>query len=201
MMVLVLSWKILMRPVKPFLALRVYMVRIEDEQVDCVMSGDFLMCQQKRHAQITLKFQVILRLSKSPSGWFHGRVSNPEISIENINATSGIKLTISGSTLRVPTVGLSKKWETVPKKLQDKYLAGGFAGNSLGCRWCSNNPLEATTVSSPLPSGQGSIDEFKAWLPLIEDKSSADLNTWSVRTLEKREMNGADRCFHQQNST
>jgi hypothetical protein len=166
----------------------------EDEQVDCVMSGDFL-CANRSAMPDNLKFQVILRLSKSPSGWFHGRISNPEISIENINATSGIKLTISGSTMRVPTVGLSKKWETVPKKLQDKYLAGGFAGNSLGCRWCSNNPLEATTVSSPLPSGQGSIDEFKAWLPLIEDKSSADLNTWSVRTLEKREMNGADRCF------
>jgi hypothetical protein len=166
----------------------------EDEQVDCVMSGDFL-CANRSAMLDDLKFQVVLRLSKSPSGWFHGRISNPEILIERINTSSSVRLSISGSNMRVPAVGLSKKWETVPKDLQDKYLKGGFAGNSLGCRWCSSNPLEATTVSSPLPSGQGSIDEFKAWLPLINDQSSADLNTWSVRTLEKQEMNGADKCF------
>lgn len=170
----------------------------EDEQVDCVMSGDFL-CANRSAMPDNLKFQVILRLSKSPSGWFHGRISNPEILIEKIDNSSAVKLYISGSNMRVPAVGFSKKWETVPKNLQDIYLKGGFAGNSLGCRWCSTNPLEATTVSSPLPSGQGSIDEFKAWLPLINDQSSADINTWSVRTLEKREMNGADKCFDNKN--
>jgi hypothetical protein len=170
----------------------------EDEQLDCVMSGDFL-CANRSAMPDNLKFKITLRLSKSPSGWFHGRITDPEISIEKINGSAAIKLAIYGSNMRVPAVGFSKKWETVPKELQDKYLKGGFAGNPLGCRWCSSNPLEATTVSSPLPSGQGSIDEFKAWLPQINDQSSADINTWSVRTLEKREMNGADRCFINKN--
>jgi hypothetical protein len=55
--------------------------------------------------------------------------------------------------------------------------------------------LEATTTSNPPPSGEESISELTSWLPKISDKSSADINTWSIRTLDSREMNGANRCF------
>jgi hypothetical protein len=164
----------------------------EDEQVNCVMSGDSK-CLNRKALPKDVGFSFSLRLSKSPSGWFHGRIKEPNISINNLSNGPGVKLSISGGSLQVPTVGFSKPWATVDKELQDKYLDGSFG--SKGCRWCSTNPLEATTTSNPPPSGEESISELTSWLPKISDKSSADINTWSVRTLDSREMNGANRCF------
>jgi hypothetical protein len=43
------------------------------------------------------------------------------------------------------------------------------------------------------------MDELRAWLPIVKDKSSADLNTWSIRSLSETEMNGADLCFAKSN--
>lgn len=165
----------------------------EDEPVNCVMSGDGK-CLNRRALPGGVGFQVTLRLSKSPSGWFHGRIKDPNIALKNIPDKSGYKLSISGKSLQVPAVGFSTPWTDLPQELKLKYTQGGF-GDWLGCRWCSTNPLEATTTSNPPPSGIGAIDELVTWLPKLSDKSSADINTWSVRTLDSQEMNGADKCF------
>ena len=165
----------------------------EDEPVNCVMSGDGK-CLNRRALPGGVGFQVTLRLSKSPSGWFHGRIKDPNIALKNIPDKSGYKLSISGKSLQVPAVGFSTPWTDLSQELKVKYTQGGF-GDWLGCRWCSTNPLEATTTSNPPPSGIGAIDELVTWLPKLSDKSSADINTWSVRTLDSQEMNGADKCF------
>jgi hypothetical protein len=165
----------------------------EDEPVNCVMSGDGK-CLNRKALPDGVGFQITLRLSKSPSGWFHGRIKDPNIGLKKIPDRTGYKLLISGKSLQVPAVGFSSPWAELTKEFQDKYLNGGF-GDWLGCRWCSTNPLEATTTSNPPPSGTGSIEELVAWLPRLSDKSSADINTWSIRTLDSNEMNGADKCF------
>ena len=165
----------------------------EDEPVNCVMSGDGK-CLNRKALPNGVGFQITLRLSKSPSGWFHGRIKDPSIGLKRIPDRTGYKLIISGKSLQVPAVGFSTPWTDLTKEFQDKYLNGGFGG-WLGCRWCSTNPLEATTTSNPPPSGNGAIDELVAWLPKLSDKSSADINTWSIRTLDSNEMNGADKCF------
>jgi hypothetical protein len=90
-------------------------------------------------------------------------------------------------------------WVDLPQSLRDRYLQGGFAGSNYGCRWCSSDPLKNTLTANPSASGVGAIEELRAWLPLVKDKSSADLNTWSIRSLNAAEMNGADACFAESN--
>jgi hypothetical protein len=99
----------------------------------------------------------------------------------------------------VPVVGISQTWQSLTQNLKDIYSKGGFPGTPYGCRWCSEDPLKNTLVANPPPSGSGSIAELKAWIPVVNDKASANINTWSIRTLSKLEMNGADKCFDKSN--
>lgn len=165
----------------------------EDEPLNCVMSGEGK-CVNRKALPKNIKFELNLRLSNSPSGWFHGRISDPNILIKSLEEISGVSLSISGGSMDIPAIGFSKPWEQVDKTLQNKYLSGGF-GPWTGCRWCSTNPLEATTTSQPPSYGDEAIAELTSWLPFISDRSSADINTWSVRTLDNSEMKGANKCF------
>jgi hypothetical protein len=170
----------------------------EGETLDCVMSGDSL-CANRHAIPDGVKFTVKLRLSSSPTGWLHGRLDQPNVEIVSLPQSPGISLSISGATTRVPAVGKMSNWVDLPQTLRDKYLQGGFAGTKYGCRWCSTDPLKNTLTANPSVSGVGAMEELKAWLPLVNDKSSADLNTWSIRSLSATEMNGADLCFTKNN--
>lgn len=170
----------------------------EGETLDCVMSGDAL-CATRHAIPADIEFAATIRLSSSPSGWMHGRLDNPTITIESINPKPAVRLTIIGTTTRVPVVGISQTWQSLTQNLKDIYSKGGFPGTPYGCRWCSEDPLKNTLVANPPPSGSGSIAELKAWIPVVNDKASANINTWSIRTLSKSEMNGADKCFDKSN--
>jgi hypothetical protein len=164
-----------------------------NQQVDCVMSGDGL-CADRRGMPDGLSFSISLRLSSSPSGWLHGRLADASIKIDPIGSGAAVRLTISGGTQRVPAVGVGMYWKDLPTKLQDAYNANSF-NDKLGCRFCSANPLLSTTVSQPNASGSDALNELKAWLPIINNTASADINTWSINTLDPSETNGAPSCF------
>jgi len=171
----------------------------ENEKLDCVMSGDGF-CANRHAIPADTKFTISVRLSSSPSGWLHGRLDEPNIEIKELSPSPAINLTISGLALRVPAIGAAKKWRDLPKTLQTRYLTGpAFNPGSVGCRWCSEDPLKNTFISNPPVSGEGSLAEISAWLPLVGDKSSADINTWSIRTLKDEEMSGANQCFKESN--
>jgi len=183
---------------RPFLAGVGVYPGYEGENLDCVMSGDGL-CATRNAIPADIEFTATIRLSSSPSGWMHGRLDNPTITIEPINPKPAVRLTISGTSTLVPIVGISQTWQSLSQNLKDIYSKGGFPGTGYGCRWCSEDPLKNTLVGSPPPSGSSSIDELKAWIPAVNDKASANINTWSIRTLSKSEMNGADTCFDKSN--
>jgi hypothetical protein len=183
---------------RPFLSAVGVYPPYEGETLDCVMSGDSL-CATRHAVPADVEFTATVRLSSSPSGWMHGRLDNPTITIESISPKPAVRLTIIGTTTRVPVIGISQTWQSLSQKLKDIYSKGGFPGTTYGCRWCSEDPLKNTIVGSPPPSGSSSIEELKAWIPAVKDKASANINTWSIRTLSKSEMNGADSCFAKSN--
>ena len=183
---------------RPFLGAVGIYPPYEGETLDCVMSGDAL-CATRHAIPADVEFTATVRLSSSPSGWMHGRLDDPTITIESISPKPAVRLAITGTTTRVPVIGISQTWQSLSKNLKEIYLKGGFPGTTYGCRWCSEDPLKNTLVGSPPPSGVSSIQELKAWLPAVNDKASANINTWSIRTLSKSEMNGADSCFAKSN--
>ena len=49
--------------------------------------------------------------------------------------------------------------------------------------------------SFPAAWSNHGIDELSAWLPHVGDKATANLSTWSVRTLSAEEMEGTNQCL------
>jgi len=174
----------------------------ENERYSCVMSGDFL-CANRREMPEGVEFKISLRLASSPSGWLHGRIRDASVIVENLQSSGAVRLVIQGKTQRIPTLGFSYPWREVPKTIQDQYLNGEFSnegsGPTKGCRWCSSDPLINTLTSNPLSYGPDALQEFQSWIKLRGDKSDADLNTWSVRTLSEAEMNDVPACFAKKN--
>lgn len=170
----------------------------EDEQYLCVMSGDGL-CANRRALPSELEFKLVLRLSSSPSGWLHGRLGDGNLSITPLEEKNAIRVSIQGSTVRVPSLGFAYSWRELPKEIQSKYTSGEFTNQSrfptIGCRWCSDDPLINTLVSNPFAYGPDAFQELDAWKEIRKDSADADLNTWSVRSLSEYEMEGAASCF------
>lgn len=185
-------------PVGTFLGAAGIYPPYEDEQYFCVMSGDSL-CANRRAMPEDLGFKLVLRLSTSPSGWLHGRLADGNLTISPLNKDGAIRLTVEGSTVRVPSLGFAYSWGEIPADIRTKYLSGEFTNESklptIGCRWCSDDPLINTLTSNPFAYGPDAFQELDAWLGLRRDKADADLNTWSVRSLSDGEMEGAIGCF------
>jgi hypothetical protein len=174
----------------------------DDERYECVMSGDSL-CANRRELPEEIGFRVSLRLSASPSGWLHGRISGAKISIENLKNSGAVRILLAGQSVRIPNLGFSYPWSAIPERIQKQYRDGSFTneGGALtkGCRWCSDDPLVNTTSSRPLSYGPDALQEFNAWINLRSDKADADINSWSVRTLSELEMKDSLGCFRKKN--
>lgn len=170
----------------------------EDEQYLCVMSGDSL-CANRRALPADLGFKLVLRLSSSPSGWLHGRLGDGNLSITPLTESGGVRISVDGTSVRVASLGFAYPWSQVPAEIQSRYLSGDFTNESglptIGCRWCSDDPLINTLVSNPFAYGADAFQELGAWLPLRKDTADSDLNTWSIRSLSDREMKDANGCF------
>lgn len=145
---------------------------------------------------ITLKLTV--RLSHEINGWIHGRLANPDITLEPI-ASGGQKVTISAAPLRVPVFAAGDLYTKLPQSLQSAYAEVG--GLSAG-KWGTSNADHATgpiasrnATAEPFPYGSDSINELKLWLDYAGNKSGAAPTTWSLRTLDDREMQSASPCF------
>lgn len=170
----------------------------EDENYSCVMSGDGL-CAHRRALPSDLGFNIVLRLSTSPSGWLHGRIGDGSISINSLEEKSGIRLSVQGASMRVPSLGFAYRWVDLPSDLQAKYKTNAFNDESrfptIGCRWCSEDPLINTLVSNPFAYGPDAFQELNSWKEIRKDSADADLNTWSFRSLSAPEMQDAVGCF------
>jgi hypothetical protein len=102
---------------------------------DCLLGAQAQCVKRESFAgDVTLYIKV--RLSASPKGWLHGRISEPNIAINAIPGTkSGVEISIQAKTVRVPVVATSTAFSNLPAPLQQAYSAtGGFNGASAGTR-------------------------------------------------------------------
>jgi hypothetical protein len=50
-------------------------------------------------------------------------------------------------------------------------------------------------IIAPTASSKFGMDQLKLWLPFVGDKATTLMGTWSVRTLDENETQGASQCF------
>ena len=176
------------------------------ENVFCVAnSAAENMCLQRYEFPSNIRYFVKLRMSKIPSGWMHGRIAQPSISITKENNL--YSLSIEGEPVSVPVIAKTYWWNQMPTTLQVNYDTAtacyinepSFKSNGKYCyggRSQPNvDPLKRNVLIMPDAWSAIGMEQLKLLLPYVNDKATAMLSSWSIRTLSSGEMAGADKCF------
>lgn len=165
------------------------------------------LCAQKYAFPAETRFYVTLKLAKSPGGWMHGRLSDPNIQITPGNNFSTIE--IAGNPIAVPTVYKKYRYQEMPQALKDSYDVekAGYKPTCLPSQeYCgggrtgpSKDPLNRNVLIDPQPWEEAGMAQLKLWIPFVEDKATALPSFWSARTLSESEMASAGSCFADRN--
>ena len=176
----------------------------------CVLpTNDQGICYGEEAFGLVQKFTIKVRLSKEPTGWMHGRMIDPSISISK-NSSSGINLSITAGATSVPMVYQNAAWDSLSPEVKNLwvecYSDMRLCGEYNFYRGMSSPP-KFETLNTAAGQSQVNILHYinsfgslplrvmSAISPLIGDKSSATSSTWSVRTLSNSEMSSASSCI------
>ena len=161
-------------------------------------------CAQTFNFPKGFRFFVKVKTNLNPSGWLHGRVFDPSISISEQSGTT--EVIVEASPVSVPIVYKSNFWKDLPKSITDEYKAidgqlkdGVFSGFSRIPIPTPADPLVRNLTLTPLPSASSAIRELQIWLPYIGDKATVVQSSWQVRTLNDSELLFANNCFTNSN--
>ena len=150
----------------------------------CV-SFDIGFCALRQAFPAGYRFRISANLGNSPTGWFHGRFYNPEISLStNGNVTN---LSVTADPVIVPAVGTYIKQSAMPSDMKAFYqkIPPGGAFGRLSANGISN------LISAPEPSAPRVFDEYAIWNDLFKNQASASQSEWSFRTLQLGPGDGA----------
>lgn len=148
-------------------------------------------------------FTIDFRLTAEISGWLHGRLKQPSISISR-GSDNSTEVSISGQPLAVPVYYSGDKYLNLPEKIKVAYASQGHLspGGGYGRICCEViiDPLLRNSTSTPYPFGSESISELQLWLENVSDKAVATPSLWSVRTMNSWELNSSSQCFRTGNN-
>lgn len=168
------------------------------------------LCAQRYAFPSGKKFHLKIRLQSQPAGWMHGRIYQPDISITR--AENYFTLEVAAFPVAVPAVYKVYQYPVMPQTLKDQYdvRTGDYkpevaklteeeiqnrVKGGCGRTACTEDPLTRNKIIGPSPSDPLGMEQLKLWLPFVEDKATALLGTWSMRTLDGNELGGASQCF------
>jgi hypothetical protein len=185
---------------------------------DCRMRGNYQgkgICMNRRAFARDMKFRLMVRLAQTPKGWLHGRFAQPDVVFAPLaKPLSGVQISVTGTSISVPVVQAGMQYNDLPEPLKRDYAKAIYQDESGKERWvgfrgrggcCAmgrsrlpgweNNMAFNNYQSYPAAWSDHGIDELSAWLPHIGDKATANLSSWSVRTLSTEEMQDANECL------
>lgn len=166
------------------------------------------LCAQRYAFPADKKFYLKLKLQNQPAGWMHGRIAKPDVNF--VESNGGYSFTVAALPVAVPVVYKMYRYPEMPQKLKDEYdLKTGMykpeaalqspaellAPRGCGRSACTEDPMTRNVIMAPSPSNKFGMEQLKTWLPFVEDKATALLGTWSIRTLDSNEAQGAQQCF------
>jgi hypothetical protein len=149
-------------------------------------------CAKRQSFPQGFTFGVKVRLQQKLSGWLHGRIYNPNVSIL-MNAKQEQIIEVSASPVMVPVVGEWFRWENLTADIQKYILDGKVQG---GQGWHETKSLTTGNFQEIIStSGQKSMDTLALWIPQIQDKASATQSTWTFYTLPQWELTNSNACI------
>lgn len=165
-------------------------------------SGD---CLLRQPFPKDVRYSVRVRLSSPPSGWLHGRMDAPDISITQYRSGSsmldGMVLDVAAGALSVPTFYAGALWKDLPKSIQDFFrecISSGRCGTSARIPNPQNTPRsveEASVGEVPSPSDPKAMELMALWREFAKDSSVAVPSAWTLRTISNSGQRGTNACL------
>lgn len=172
--------------------------RVSNTSFDCVIIAQD-QCARRHAFPAGARIYIKAKLSQTPRGWMHGRISKPLVTLTSLGGTA-VELSIAASTVNTPVVAQARRFSALPETLQNAYRAtGGFNGGNAGTR---NRPTfnsgaeVRNAISQPTSFSKEGMDALLAWIPHINDTATANISTWAVRSLSDGELANATSCFN-----
>jgi hypothetical protein len=125
-------------------------------------------CLQRQDFPTNYRFGLTIKVGKKLSGWFHGRIYRPVLSITP-QSTSQI-IQIDALPVLVPSVLKKVPTSEITQELRN-YLS---QDRQFG---------EGSGYLMPGSSGKDALDQAALWIPLIKDTATKSLQYWSFRML------------------
>ena len=163
-------------------------------------------CLQRYSFPAEKKYFLQIRMSMMPSGWMHGRITNPNISI-SLEGSRTI-FSIEANPISTPIVYKMYKWVEMPPLLQSQYdtktacfingpeIKANPQNACYGGRSAGNiDPLKRNIINAPDAWSVAGMQQLKLILPYVNDQATAMSSDWSIRTITGNEMSGANKCF------
>lgn len=171
--------------------------RPSNSEFDCILVAQ-KQCAKRHPFPSDARLYLTVRLSQSPTGWLHGRVSKPLVAVNSLGGTA-VEVNIAAHAVKSPVVAQARRWVDLPGSLREAYRAtGGYQGAPAGTRnraTFESGPEIRNAISAPSAYSTTGMAELLAWLPHIADKSTADISRWMLRSMSDGELDGASSCF------
>lgn len=147
-------------------------------------------------------FELKVRLSQSVSGWLHGRMKGPVITVtDNPAVKEGIDLSIVAEPIRVPTVFAYIPVSSAPANILSRFQGFPRYGtldcpNSYTYTNCrSEAKLEDINLRHEhIDASDEAIVEIREWLNVLSDKATVEPSQWSVQTMSGSSGGDIGKC-------
>jgi hypothetical protein len=166
----------------------------QDLGVRCANWGENSKCALKRTFPEGAKFSLKVKLSTVPTGWLHGRLTDPTASITTADGATTVQ--IAAQPTKVPIVSTGAQWADLPTTVQEWFTAN--CATNCGTRdpgSLTKPPAERNAIANTVAYKESSFEQLKLWKSFIKDSASAIPTQWSVRTLSYDEMTKSPKCI------
>ena len=134
-------------------------------------------------------FEVSIKTGAKIIGWFHGRLTSPEISSEKTSDGQTL-INIAGTVMNVPTLAVWAKNSDLPFKLnamiEEEFVQRG--NQFAGVAYYIGDPKDRSTqavIDERNPSfDENFFERYMLWVQVAKDKAYANVSKWSFRTMQ-----------------
>lgn len=134
---------------------------------------DIDVCEAVREFPTGYRFGVSLRMGTNLSGWYHGRLALPDVTIKPWK--TGQEISVEAEPVRVPTLDFSVPNAEIPQKVRDIVFTDRYFGKSGdGIREARINDGSASPVM---------VDLAAAFAPAYKDKATSTNTTWAFKAM------------------
>ena len=134
---------------------------------------DVNVCEAVREFPAGYRFGVSLRMGTKLSGWYHGRLALPDVTIKNWK--TGQEISVEAEPVRLPTLNFSVPNAEIPQKVRDIVFTDRYFGKSGdGIREARINDGSSSAVM---------VDLAAAFAPAYKDKATSTNTTWAFKAM------------------